>query len=68
MAEFFDPTTLYDDRDAELEVIATKEKRAQWRHRRFGPPYIKAGRRVLYSGAALNEWLTENTVQTNSAA
>lgn len=68
MAEFFDPTTLYDDDDHELDVIGTKEKRAQWRHRRFGPAYIKMGKRVKYSGAALNQWIAENTIQTNSAA
>lgn len=68
MAEFFDPDQLYDDDDIELDVIGSKEKRAQWRHRRFGPTYIKMGRRVKYSGEALNDWIDQNTVQTNQVA
>ena len=65
MAELFDPDFLYDDSDSELEVIATKERRAQWRHRRVGPPYIKCMRRVKYYGADLNQWLSDNRIQTN---
>ncbi|NBB81667.1 MAG: MerR family transcriptional regulator [Verrucomicrobia bacterium] len=68
MVEFFDPTTLYDDGDIELELIGTKERRAQWRHRRVGPKYIKMGKRVKYSGAALNDWIEKNTIQTDEVA
>jgi hypothetical protein len=68
VAEYFNPEHLYDDDDVELDVIGSKDKRAQWRHRRFGPAYIKMGRRVKYSGEALNEWIDENTVQTNQVA
>lgn len=62
---YFEPQRLYDDSDVELEILAPRSRRAQWRHQRTGPSYIKAGRRVKYSGLALNEWLEQNTVQTN---
>jgi len=51
--EIFDPTTLYDNDDAELDLIAKKEKRGQWRHRQVGPSYLKLGRRVKYLGSDL---------------
>jgi hypothetical protein len=65
---YFDPGRLYDDDDQELEIVATRTLRAQWRHRRFGPEYIKMGRRVKYSGEALNRWIERNTVQTEASA
>lgn len=65
---YFEPARLYDDGDEELEIVASRSRRAQWRHRRFGPQYIKMGRRVKYSGAALNAWIEKNTVQTDEVA
>lgn len=42
---------------------------AQWRYRGVGPTFIKAGRRVLYSRRAVEEWLEANTrTQTGGAA
>lgn len=42
---------------------------AQWRYRGVGPVFIKAGRRVLYSRRAVEEWLEANThTQTGGAA
>lgn len=35
---------------------------AQERYRGEGPPYIKAGRRILYDWNGLREWLSANTV------
>ncbi len=60
--EIFDPKRIYDDSDPELNVIAGKSKRAQWRHRRVGPAFIKFGRRVKYSGSDLNTWIERNRV------
>jgi len=34
---------------------------ATWRHRGLGPPYLKAGRRVLYLESAVRAWLDSNT-------
>lgn len=64
----FDPEKLYDDTDAELEALGSRSRRAQWRHKRVGPKFIKMGRRVKYSGVALNEWIDKNTIHTNELA
>lgn len=64
---YFEPIRLYDDCDPELDVLAPKTLRAQWRHRGFGPDYVKMGRRVKYSGQALNDWIAVNTVKTGAA-
>lgn len=40
----------------------TVDALAQERHAGTGPPYIKAGRRVLYEWAAIEKWLVERTV------
>ncbi len=61
---FFEPNRIYDDSDIELDLIASKSKRAQWRHRRFGPSFLKFGRRVKYHGADLNAWVDEHRVVT----
>jgi hypothetical protein len=62
--QVFEVDRLYDDTDNELDLIAPKTKRAQWRHRRIGPSYLKFGRRVKYHGADLNSWVNGNRVET----
>lgn len=62
--QVFEVDRLYDDTDDELDLIAPRPKRAQWRHRRIGPPFLKFGRRVKYHGADLNSWVNGNRVQT----
>lgn len=62
--EVFEKERLYDDADTELDLIAPKAKRAQWRHRRVGPSFLKFGRRVKYHGADLNEWINRNRIAT----
>lgn len=34
---------------------------AKWRMRGRGPPFIKAGRRILYECAEVRRWLREQT-------
>ena len=65
--EVFEETRLYDDTDAELDLNAPRPKRAQWRHRRVGPPFLKFGRRVKYHGADLNSWVNRNRVLTSNS-
>jgi hypothetical protein len=60
---FFDPDTVYVDSDKELDLIANKHKRAQWRHRRVGPSFIKMGRKIGYLGEDLNAWMNANRVE-----
>lgn len=62
----FENDRLYDDNDNELDLIAAREKRAQWRHRKVGPAFLKFGRRVKYHGADLNSWVAANRVDTSS--
>jgi len=64
----FESTTFYDDSDVELNLIASRAMRAQWRHRRVGPKYAKFGRRVKYLGSHLNSWIEKNTIQTKESA
>lgn len=58
----FEDERIYDDTDPELDLIATRNKRAQWRHRRVGPAFVKFGRRVKYLGTDLNTFVEENRV------
>lgn len=58
----FEDERVYDDTDPELDLIASRNKRAQWRHRRVGPIFCKFGRRVKYLGTDLNAFVEENRV------
>ena len=62
--QMFESDRLYDDADKELDLIAPKTKRAQWRHRRVGPAFLKFGRRVKYHGTDLNSWINDTRVAT----
>ncbi|OCX66847.1 hypothetical protein BFP70_03995 [Thioclava sp. SK-1] len=66
--EVFDNKRVYDDSDEELDLIAPKAKRAQWRHRRVGPPFLKFGRRVKYLGSDLNAYVEDNRVLPSDVA
>lgn len=66
--QVFEAERIYDDSDDELDLIAPRSKRAQWRHRRFGPSYLKMGRRVKYHGADLNAWIEADRVMTQTAS
>ena len=55
--EIFDNERVYIDGDPELDVFGPKPKRAQWRHRKVGPPWVKIGRKVAYLGTDLNAYL-----------
>ena len=57
MPTIFDNERVYLDCDPELDVLGSKPKRAQWRHRMVGPPWVKIGRKVAYLGGDLNAWL-----------
>jgi excisionase family DNA binding protein len=40
----------------------------EWRLKGFGPPFIKAGRRVLYKLSALMAWLDAQTFRNTGEA
>lgn len=63
MHDVFEADRIFDDCDQELDLIASRARRAQWRHRNVGPTYLKMGRRVKYFGADLNAWINANRVE-----
>lgn len=68
MCVIFEPDRIYDDYDQELDLIADRARRAQWRHRNVGPSYLKMGRRVKYHGADLNAWIKANRITTQQSS
>lgn len=56
MTNLFEQNLNYVLGDEELNLIGDREKLAQWRHKKIGPPYYKLGRKVIYRGADLNAW------------
>lgn len=63
MANPFETNRNYVLGDPELEPIGSREKLAQWRHKRRGPPYYKLGRKIVYRGADLNAWAEAHRVE-----
>lgn len=63
VSKTFDDDRNYVLGDPELELIGSREKLAQWRHRVKGPAYYKLGRKVVYRGADLNAWLWKNRTE-----
>jgi hypothetical protein len=49
-------------------VHLSEQTLAVWRLRGFGPPYIKAGARVLYSTRDVSEWLESRKRVSTSGA
>lgn len=55
------------------EILKTREAAAylrhsersliRWRNARVGPPWIRAGGRIVYRRADLDAWLTRRTVE-----
>ena len=63
----FEPERFYRASDPELRVIATAGTLNQWRFHGRGPAYVKFGKRVLYRGTDLNEFVAANTVRPDPA-
>lgn len=57
MADLFESNRNYVLGDPELDLIGSREKLAQWRHKNFGPAYFKLGRKIIYRGIDLNDWV-----------
>jgi len=67
MADIFENTRNYTLGDPELDLFGSREKLAQWRHRNFGPAYIKLGKKVIYRGVDLNAWAEAQRVTPDAA-
>ena len=59
----FDPDRFYVTTDAELSLLGSPAALAQWRHRGEGPRYHRVGRRILYRGRDLNQFLDQCAVE-----
>jgi hypothetical protein len=68
MTELFDEKRTYILGDPELEILGTREKLAQWRHRNVGPAWVKLGRKVAYIGSDLNAYISAQRVDPNGKA
>ncbi|SLN34513.1 hypothetical protein ROA7450_01558 [Roseovarius albus] len=68
MTNIFESNRTYMLGDPELEVLGSREKLAQWRHRNVGPAFIRIGRRIAYHGADLNAWLNARRIDPSNEA
>ncbi len=66
MANLFENNRTYILGDPELEIIGSREKLAQWRHRMVGPAWISIGRKIAYLGNDLNAWIEANRTDPNN--
>ena len=65
--QVFQPDRFYKPSDPEMRVIAAEGTLSQWRFRGHGPTYVKFGKRVVYPGAALNDYIAQQTVTPAAA-
>ena len=65
MAQMFDDERTYQSDDPELEFLGSKQKLSKWRYQKFGPAWIKIGRKVLYAGSDLNSWVASRRIDPN---
>ena len=63
MADLYENTRNYVLGDPELDLIGSREKLSQWRHRGVGPSFYRLGRKIIYRGADLNEWAEARRVE-----
>lgn len=62
MANLFEQNRNYVLGDPELDILGDRNKLAQWRHKRTGPPFYRLGRKIIYRGSDLNAWAEANRV------
>ena len=65
MAQIFDNSRTYNSDDPELDIFGSKQKRAKWRSQKFGPAWIKFGRKIIHTGSDLNAWIESNRTDPN---
>lgn len=52
--------------DAAEKMWVKIQTLAGWRHRRFGPKYIKRGQTILYQLDHIEEWLARQVIDPSS--
>ena len=68
MAHLFDTNRNYVPGDPDLDVIGSREKPAQRRHRGTGPAFYKLGRKIVCRGENLNVWAEARRVERGKSA
>ncbi|MBB5723354.1 hypothetical protein FHS72_002994 [Loktanella ponticola] len=48
--------------DPELALLGDRDKLAQWRHKGVGPAFYRLGRKIVYRGVDLNQWVEAQRV------
>jgi len=66
--KLFENDRVYILGDPELDLIGSREKLAQWRHKGVGPSHYRLGRKIIYHGSDLNAWAAANRVEYSSSA
>ena len=64
----FQEDKFYSTDDPALLAIAPRATWTTWRCRGKGPPFHKYGRRILYLGKDLTEWLKRSRVDPRDRA
>ena len=59
----FDPDRYYLTTDPEMLLLGSPATLAQHRYEGKGPRYVRLGRRVLYRGCHLNQYLDQHLVE-----
>lgn len=66
MWNLFENESCYVLGDPELELLGDREKLAQWRHKGLGPAYYKLGRKIIYRGSDLNQWVEAKRIEPST--
>ena len=64
---YFSPDAFYRANDPKMAAIAKPQTLRVWRSKGKGPAYLKIGKRVLYAGDTLNQWLETKLVEPAAA-
>ena len=63
----FEPDRLYLTDDPELTAVWSPSTLANWRYEKRGPAYSKTGKRILYQGRDLIEFVDRHRVEPAAA-
>lgn len=67
MTNLFEKNRNYVLGDEDLDLIGSREKLAQWRHKGMGPAFYHLGRKIIYRGADLNVWADAQRVEPGNS-
>jgi hypothetical protein len=56
-----------DDTSSTADYLSVPVRTLEdWRYRRIGPPFVRAGRAIRYRKVDVDRWLEQQTVATRS--